>query len=133
MASPVINHVVSDWFEQGHCAEVLAAVREECQWRSQTIRARLASHGVRTQPNGFHAWLPLQAREDGHCVASDMADQLRSLGVAAVAGSTFSTDRNPPEGLRICMGGSLTRDDCGRALQAVVDALEHCQAGNTTT
>ncbi|WP_066259158.1 PLP-dependent aminotransferase family protein [Hydrogenophaga flava] len=133
MASPLINHVVSEWFEQGHSAEVLAAVREECQWRSQTIRTRLANHGVRTQPNGFHAWLPLLAREDGHCIASEMADKLRSLGVAAVAGSTFCTDRNPPEGLRLCLGGSLTRDDCGRALQAVVDALAHCQAGDSNT
>lgn len=132
MASPLINHVVSGWFEQGHGAEVLAAVREECQWRSQIIRTHLATHGVRTQPNGFHAWLPLQTRDDGHCIASDMAEKLRSLGVAAVAGSTFCTDRNPPEGLRLCLGGSLTRDDCGRALQAVVDALAHGQAGTST-
>ncbi len=128
MASPFINQVVSDWLEHGHCVEVLAAVREECQWRSQMIRTRLASHGVRVHPAGFHAWLPLRAQADAHCMASDMAIQLRSLGVAAVAGSTFSTDRNPPEGLRLCLGGSLTRDDCGRALQAVADALEPCEA-----
>lgn len=129
MASPFVNHVVSDWFEHGHAVDVLAAVREECQWRSRTIRTHLAKHGVRTHPSGFHAWLPLQARDDGHCVATDLADHLRSLGVAAVAASTFSTDRNPPEGLRLCLGGSLTRDDCGRALQAVVDALERCRSG----
>ena len=125
MASPLTNHLVSDWIEHGICQEVLTAMREECRWRSDQIRQRLMPFDVRTQPNGFHAWLPLPLPEDGASLASDMANQLRSLGVAAVAGSTFSTDRNPPEGLRICLGGSLTRNDCGRALQAVVDALEN--------
>ena len=126
MASPLVNHLVSDWFENANGQEVLSAIREECRWRSDQIRARLTPYGVRTQTNGFHAWLPLPVPEDGACMASDMASELRSLGVAAVAGSTFSTDRNPPEGLRICLGGALTRDDCGRALQAVVDSLENC-------
>ena len=105
MASPLVNHLVSDWFENANGQEVLSAIREECRWRSDQIRARLTPYGVRTQTNGFHAWLPLPVPEDGACMASDMASELRSLGVAAVAGSTFSTDRNPPEGLRICLGG----------------------------
>lgn len=122
MASPFINAVVTGWLEQGHGSEVLAAVRAECSWRSALMRERLGPWGVRTQPQGFHAWLPL-AEVDGTSRASSMAAELRELGVAAVAASAFSTDRQPPEGLRLCLGGGLTRDDCGRALQAVVDAL----------
>jgi DNA-binding transcriptional MocR family regulator len=102
------------------------------QWRSQTIRTHLASQGVQTHPSGLHTWLPLQTKDDGHCVASGMAERLRSLGVAAVSGSTFSTDRNPPEGPRLCLDGGPTRNDCGRALRAVVDALKRCQADNST-
>lgn len=52
MASPLINCVALDWFEQGNGAEVPAAVSEECQWCSQIIRTLLANHGVRTQPPG---------------------------------------------------------------------------------
>ncbi|PXW97450.1 GntR family transcriptional regulator [Sphaerotilus hippei] len=129
MASPFINAVVAEWLEQGQAGEVLAAVRAECGWRSTLMRERLGRHGVRTQPNGFHAWLPLAVPDDGRCVASDMAGALRTLGVAAVAGSAFSTDRQPPEGLRLCLGGALTRNDCGRALQAVEDAIERCRTG----
>ncbi len=123
MASPFINAVVSGWLEDGHGAEVLAAVRAECGWRSALIRERLGASGVRTQPHGFHAWLPLSESEGGSGAASDLAERLQALGVAAVAGSAFSTDREPPEGLRLCLGGALTRDDCGRALQAVADAM----------
>lgn len=124
MASPFINHVVSDWFEHGNSDEVLAAIREECQWRSEIIRTYLANYEVRVHPCGFHAWLPLQTQTTRHSSASEIASRLRSLGVAAVAGSAFSTDRDPPEGLRLCLGGSLTRDDCSRALLAVREALE---------
>lgn len=124
MASPFINAVVADWLEQGHGVEVLLAIRAECAWRSALMRERLGALGVRTQPNGFHAWLPLAPAEDGRCVAAGLAASLQSLGVAAVAASAFSTDRQPPEGLRLCLGGALTRDDCGRALQAVAEAVQ---------
>lgn len=129
MASPFINAVVAGWLEQGLGAEVLAAVRAECGWRSALMRERLGAHGLCTQPHGFHAWLPLEPANDGRCRAADMAGALRALGVAAVAGSAFSTDRQPPEGLRLCLGGDLTRDDCGRALQAVADAIEQGRQG----
>ncbi|QHJ00957.1 aminotransferase class I/II-fold pyridoxal phosphate-dependent enzyme [Xylophilus rhododendri] len=122
MASPLINLLVSQWLEDGLAAEVLDAIRDECRWRSTLLTKRLAGHGVRTQPNGFHAWLPLQERDDGVSTASDVAARLRDLGVAAVAGNAFCTDRQPPEGLRICLGGSLTREDCSRAITAVIDA-----------
>ncbi len=123
MSSPVLNALVSEWLENGQAKAVLEAVRAESAWRSELTRTRLADHGVRTQPNGFHAWLPLPQGDDGHSHAAEAARQLREIGVAAVAGSAFSTDREPPEGLRLCLGGALTREDCGRALQAVRDAL----------
>ena len=123
MASPLINALVSAWLDNGQAAAVLSAVRDECAWRSALTRHCLGDWGVRTQPNGFHAWLPLPPRDDGRSVASELAQQLRTLGVAAVAGSAFSTDRQPPEALRLCLGGPLTREDCRRALQAVVLAL----------
>lgn len=123
MSSPILNAIVTGWIADGHGAEVLAAVRSECAWRSTLIRNMLGGLGVRTQPHGFHGWLPLPEPDDGGSAAAELAARLRLLGVAAVAGSAFSTDREPPEGLRLCLGGGLTRDDCGRALQAVLNAL----------
>jgi DNA-binding transcriptional MocR family regulator len=123
MASPVLNALAARWLHNGQAQAVLQALREENAWRSQLARERLAPWGVRTQTHGFHAWLPLPPREDGRSAAGETAEALRSLGVAAVAASAFSTDRQPPEALRLCLGGALTREDCGRALQAVVEAI----------
>ncbi|MDY0748946.1 PLP-dependent aminotransferase family protein [Paucibacter sp. R3-3] len=125
MASPFINAVMAHWLADGHGTEVLDAVRAECAWRSTLLRERLGPLGIRTHPQGFHAWLPLPENTD----ASAMAAQLRGIGVAAVAGSAFSTDRQPPEGLRLCLGGDLTREDCARALQAVANAVETSAGG----
>jgi DNA-binding transcriptional MocR family regulator len=126
MASPFINAVVADWLERGQGSDVLAAIRTECAWRSALIRERLGALGVRTQPNGFHAWLPLAPDTDGRCLTANVAASLQALGVAAVAASAFSTDRQPPEALRLCLGGALTRADCARALQAVMTAVQGC-------
>lgn len=117
MASPLVNGLVTDWLERGHCESVLVAMREECGARSALVRQRLGEFDVRTQPQAFHAWLPLPDR-DAESVAV-LAGDLQRLGVAAVPGAAFSTDREPPPALRLCLGGMLTRDDCARALQAV--------------
>jgi DNA-binding transcriptional MocR family regulator len=123
MASPFINAVVASWFEHGDAEAVLSAVRSECQWRSALMAERLGHYGLRTHRQGFHAWLPLP-EANGQPRSARLAGDLRALGVAAVASMAFSTDRQPPEGLRLCLGGGLTRDDCGRALQAVEAAIQ---------
>lgn len=119
MASPLTNVMATAWLEQGLAQEVLDAIRRECAWRSHRAQQALGAHGARVQPQGFHVWQPLP----DDCNAAELALQLRGLGVAAVAGSAFSTDRNPPQALRICLGGPLNREDCERALAAVAERL----------
>lgn len=121
MASPLIDAMVTRWLEQGQAAAVLAAMREECSARSLLIRQQLGALGVRTQPQSFHAWLPLPGFEPA--AVTSLAETLQRMGIAAVSGAAFSTDREPPAGLRLCLGGALTRDDCVRALQAVAQAV----------
>lgn len=115
MGSPVTNAIVTAWIEQGLASEMLQAVRAESAWRTSMAEQVLAGRGLRSHPHGFHAWLPVA----GPRAAAEMAAELRGLGVAAVASAAFSTNRDPPEALRLCLGGPLDRDDCGRALQAV--------------
>ena len=98
-----------------------------CSEDPKQMQQVLGPHGVRTQPHGFHGWLPVPASDTGGSPATRIAAELRALGIAAVDGTAFSTDRQPPEALRLCLGGGLTRDDCGRALQAVCDALATAQ------
>jgi DNA-binding transcriptional MocR family regulator len=130
MASPVTNGLVTQWLTSGAAEEFLQAMRAECEWRSLRARGTLGQLGVVTHPQGFHVWLPLDDPEDRGCVSAELAAKLRTVGVAAVASQAFSTDRSPPEALRICLGGALTRDDCDRALRAVRDAVMGCASGD---
>lgn len=123
MASPWTAGLVTHWLESGIAEELLSALRAECNWRSALAREILGDLGLRSHPQGFHFWLPLQEREGGRHAGAEIAASLQTLGVAAVASQAFSTDRMPPEALRLCLGGPLTRDDCGRALQAVRNEL----------
>jgi hypothetical protein len=49
--------------------------------------------------------------------------QLRNQGVGVVAGAAFSTDGNPPNAIRVCLGGPQDRDDCRDSLQRVAETL----------
>jgi len=120
MASPWTTGLVTRWLETNMANAVLSAVRDECEARSALARAHLSHLGVRMPEQSFHLWLPLSGVQG---VEAGLAGRLQQLGIAAVASSAFSTDRDPPAALRVCLGGALTRDDCGRALQAVVQAV----------
>lgn len=124
MGSPMTSAVVSTWLEEGLALEAVDALRKECAWRSNALSTALHAAGsVRTlhvHPQGFHAWIDLGGSE-GH--ASAVAAHLRAHGVPAVAGPAFSTDRIPPEAMRICLGGSLTREDCDKAIRLLAEML----------
>jgi DNA-binding transcriptional MocR family regulator len=120
MASPWTNALVTRWLESGIAKSVLAAVRDECTARSLLARAHLEHLGALMPPQSFHLWLPLRGAQG---VEAGLAGRLQQLGIAAVASSAFSTDRDPPAAMRVCLGGALTREDCGRAVQAVAQAL----------
>jgi hypothetical protein len=45
--------------------------------------------------------------------------------VGAVSSAAFSADNNPPNAIRLCLGGSAKRYQCEEALLQVADILEH--------
>jgi DNA-binding transcriptional MocR family regulator len=76
---------------------------------------------VQTQPECFHAWLPLPASLN----ANEAATYWRSRGVAAVASAAFATDTAPPEAVRLCLGGPISLVQCEQMLRVVADTLHH--------
>jgi hypothetical protein len=55
----------------------------------------------------------------------EFASYLRTQGVGVVASAAFSTDGTPPDAVRVCLGGPMSRDDCDIALRLIADTLEH--------
>jgi DNA-binding transcriptional MocR family regulator len=122
MASPFTVALATQWVVDGTALDMLNAIRAEAKAR-QSIAARVLDKWTYdAHPDGFHLWLPL-AR--GGWSASELALQLRNQGIAAVASAAFSTDGNPPNALRVCLGGSKNRDECEEALRIIAETLEH--------
>jgi len=123
MASPLTNAIATRWVSDGTADAVLQAIRTESAARQALAARHLAAHTVFAHADGFHLWLPLRAGSG----MVEFASLLRSQGVAVVASAAFCTDGEPPEAVRVCLGGPMTRAECDAALRLMADTLEHPQ------
>ena len=55
----------------------------------------------------------------------EFASYLRTRGAGVVASAAFSTDGDPPDAVRVCLGGPVSRDECDQALRLIADTLNH--------
>ncbi len=121
MASPITNALVTRWVGDGTAWAVLEAIREESMARQALAARHLARHALQAQPEGFHFWLPLAS---GWSVV-EFASYLRTRGVGVVASAAFANDADPPDAVRVCLGGPMTRAECDVALRLIADTLDH--------
>ena len=125
MASPVTNALATLWVNDGTAESMLQAIRSESVAR-QTLAARFfAGRQLQSQPEAFHLWLPMNGANANGWSGVEFASYLRSQGVGVVAAAAFSTDGDPPEAVRVCLGGKLSRDDCADALRLIAETLDH--------
>jgi DNA-binding transcriptional MocR family regulator len=134
MASPITNALSTLWVQDGTAEAMLQAIRNESIARQALAARHFAGHALQSQPEAFHLWLPLPPRSPSTAPASkgatgwtgvEFASYLRSQGVGVVAAAAFCTDGDPPEAVRVCLGGQLTRDECDDALRLIADTLHH--------
>ncbi len=121
MASPLTNALATRWIQDGTSEAVLDAMREECIARQALAARHLARHALQAQPEGFHLWLPLASSWS----VVEFASYLRTRGVGVVASAAFATDTDPPDAVRVCLGGPMSRDECDAALALIADTLDH--------
>ena len=121
MASPITNALATRWVNDGTAALMLQAIRDESIAHQALAAQHLRGHAVLAQPEGFHLWLPLDSRWS----VVEFASYLRTRGVGVVASAAFSTDGDPPDAVRVCLGGPTTRDECDAALRLIAETLAH--------
>lgn len=121
MPSPYTVALATQWVRDGTALAMRDAIRDEARARQIIAAQELAGWQYDGPENSFHLWLPIPPQCDWN--AAELALRLRGQGVAAVAGAAFSTDGNPPNALRVCLGGPLDRDDCRYAMQHVAALL----------
>jgi DNA-binding transcriptional MocR family regulator len=125
MASPLGTALATHWIDTELADAMLCAIRKESVERQKLAAKLLPAGTYRTHPEAFHIWLSLPERWN----RVEFASHLGARGVGVVASHAFCIDtRNPPEAVRICLGGPLDRDGCRHALELIHDTLAQSPA-----
>lgn len=115
MAPPMTVALATQWIDDGTAHAMLRALRAESRRRQALVRQWLPAAQVRTHADAFHLWLELPPGWNRHLFAM----QLRSIGVGVVASDAFVVSGVLPEAVRFCLGGPMSTQDCGHALEAM--------------
>jgi DNA-binding transcriptional MocR family regulator len=121
MSSPLTDAMVTQWILDGVAEHMVTAVRREANARLKIAKEQLRRHSMLTTEGAFHLWLSITKESDW--APSELAAQLRELGVSAVSSAAFSTDNNPPDAVRLCFGGPITRDQWKENLQQTAELM----------
>lgn len=123
MASPINTLLATSWIKDGTVDDMLKAIRAESAARQLIARHVLEGLAYDADPEGFHLWLPIPAASAWS--PSELALHLRSRGIGAVSAAAFSTDSNPPDAIRVCLGGPGERDEIEESLRIIAETLDN--------
>jgi DNA-binding transcriptional MocR family regulator len=119
MASPLTVALATRWIEDGTADAILRFIRAETAAR-QLLAAQILTPGsFKADPLSFNLWVPLP---DGWTRSSFMG-HMRSTGIGIVTSDVFVTDGNPPEAVRVCLGGPISRTGLENGLGYMAHAL----------
>jgi DNA-binding transcriptional MocR family regulator len=123
MASPYMSHLTARWIESGVAQEMLDAIRTECEVRQHMAERVFGGRQFEASKDCFHLWLTVPGATGWS--ASELASHLRTKQIGVVSGAAFSTDGNPPNAVRICLGGPGDALAMEESLHIVADMLDH--------
>jgi DNA-binding transcriptional MocR family regulator len=125
MASPLSAAIATRWMDDGVADAVLAAIRDESSAR-QAIAAKLLP-AAKSDPECFHAWLPLPK----DWTAGALASRARLHGVGLVTADVFATTK-APEAVRIGLGAPRSRNELTHGLEILADLLQRGPGTSST-
>jgi DNA-binding transcriptional MocR family regulator len=119
MASPLTVALATRWIEDGTADAILHFIRTETAARQRLTAEILPAGSYTADPLSFNLWVPLPAP----WTRSAFVGHMRSTGIGVVASDAFTADGNPPEAVRVCLGGPADRAVVRGALEYMAHAL----------
>jgi DNA-binding transcriptional MocR family regulator len=119
MASPITCALATRWIRDGTADLALSAIRKESMARQKLVARILPGGSYVSQSEGFHVWINLPPPWD----RADFALQMKSSGIGVVASDAFAVSNQPPQAVRICIGGIASREDVVHALELIASTL----------
>lgn len=124
MVSPIAAALATRWIRDGTADVALGAIRKECAVRQKIAARALPSGSYASHPDAFHLWIPLPAP----WTRAEFVAHMESSGIGVVPSDSFSVSAQPPEAVRICIGGTASRDDIQHSLEQIARGLRSAPA-----
>jgi DNA-binding transcriptional MocR family regulator len=128
MASPFTVALATRWIEDGTADQILRFIRTETAARQALARDILLEGSYRADRLSFNIWATLPAG----WTRSAFIGHMRSTGVGIVTSDVFTAGGDPPEAVRICLGGPTSRAELRHALEYMAHALNESPAVAST-
>jgi DNA-binding transcriptional MocR family regulator len=125
MVSPFTAALATRWIRDGTADLILNSIRKECAVRQKIAARALPTGSYESQPESFHLWIRLPPP----WTRQQFVARLQACGIGVVTSDSFWVSAQPPEAVRVCIGGVATRDDIQHALEQIASSL---RTGPTT-
>ncbi len=124
MASPLSVALATRWIEDGTADAILHFIRAETAARQLMAAQILPAGSFKADPLSFNLWIPLPLG----WTRSAFIGHMRATGMGVVPSDVFVTDGNPPESVRVCLGGPISRSALESGLEFMAHALSESPA-----
>lgn len=123
MPSPVSMALATRWIEDGTADRIRCFIRSESAERQKMASKFLEGFEYVSAENAFNIWLPLP---DGAARAEIIA-RMAGRHIGIIPSDAFTVTGPPDEYVRVCLGGSIQREN----LRAGLQFLSHALSQNT--
>lgn len=121
MASPITAALATQWIEDGTADQIRRFIRSETSARQAIARDVLEGFDFRGAENAFNVWLSLPEGIG----RADLVARMAGRPVGIMPSDAFTVGRPPEEHVRLCLGGSLSREALRANLYFLVNSLQH--------
>jgi DNA-binding transcriptional MocR family regulator len=124
MASPFTVALVTRWIEDGTADTLLRFIRSETTARQKLAADILPKGAYKCDPLSFNLWIELPELWN----RAAFVEHMRSTAIGVVASDAFATSGTPPEAVRVCLGGPISRPRLAAGLEYMTHALTETPA-----
>lgn len=119
MPSPLSMALATRWIEDGTADHIRRFIRAESAIRQTIAAEALTGFTFRAAENAFNVWLSLPEGVG----RAELVARLAGSPIGLTPSDAFTVEGPPLERLRVCLGGSVTREALRTALYALADAM----------
>jgi len=119
MAAPLMAEIAAVWIEDGTADASLKRKRAEAAHRQALALSILPKDHLDTHPYSYHMWLRLPAP----WTSATFVTRAWQRGVMVTPAESFAVSEPAPAAVRLCLGGTRTREDLERGLKILSETL----------